>query len=582
MSCSRRSSPMMTQHDLIAPAPHQRTPRRPAWRARTTGHSEYSLGALYLEDRLEGMIGYDETRSARTWLPEEITMVRIIAESYARALEREQARTMLVQARDEAVRTAQLRAQFVANMSHEIRTPLTGIMAMLELMLETRLDALQQEFANEAFNSSSRLLSIINDILDFSKLEAGQIVLNVDPIDLKAIATEVKMTLAPQPKARATSIEVAIDPGTPYRVYGDATRIRQVLMNLAGNAVKFTQAGQVRILVDVARTLHENAYIRFTVHDTGIGIAPEHMERIFESFVQADSSTTRKYGGSGLGLSISKQLVELMGGTLEVESTLGKGSIFSFLLRLPVAQTTGVDQSCKTGFADLDVLLFDRNRTARYVLSQQLENWSCRVTQASEVNDLTTLAAQREQPFDLLFQRYHAASQQDIAIHELTSRLAQRVVYITDDTIGVDDSAVLHLTWPIDQSTLYNVLIQAAQTTRTAIWEAVDSPALPIPAARGRILLVDDSTVNSNLVQRALAGLHIQIDTAENGQQALERCEQTEYDLILMDIQMPVMDGMEATTRIRQSTSEWRNVPICGPDSQRDARAAGAISGNRY
>ncbi|NJL32831.1 MAG: GAF domain-containing protein [Chloroflexaceae bacterium] len=428
--------PLIVQYDLIAPHHIDELPEDLRYMLAQTEVQAVLWVPLHVADRLEGFVGYHETRRPRTWLPEEITMIRVIAESYARALEREQTSSVLVHARDEAIRTARLRSQFVANMSHEIRTPMTSIMAMLELLLETPLGGQQREFAAEAFKSTTQLLDIINDILDFSKLEAGQFVLHVDSIDVKAIATEVQMTLAPQVREKPIEFVLSIDPAIPYRLYGDATRIRQVLMNLAGNAVKFTPAGHVTIDISVARVFEEFAAIRFAVRDTGIGIAPEHLERIFESFVQVDSSTTRKYGGSGLGLSISKQLVELMGGTLQVESTLGVGSTFSFVLRLPIARATSSQTAPQADFSSLEVAIMDSSRTARYVLAQQLESWSCKVMQVYDVNELQTLAQQRTRPLDVLFLRYPTAHPDELN-GTLPPVVARQLVYITDGTVEV-------------------------------------------------------------------------------------------------------------------------------------------------
>lgn len=397
---------------------------------------------LYLNNRIEGFVGYDENRQARDWLPEEITLARILTESYARALEREQAALMLVQARDEAVRTAQLRAQFVANMSHELRTPMTGVLGMLELLLETELDDLQQEFAAEAFNSSSRLLEIINDILDFSRLEAGQVVLGAEPLDLRAIATEVKMTLAPQLKGKPVEIRLAIADDVPNRVHGDATRIRQVLMNLAGNAVKFTHEGRVIIGIDALRRVDAVCYLRFRVEDTGIGIPRSKVRQIFESFVQADGGTTRKYGGSGLGLSISRQLVGLMGGEIVVDSVPDAGSTFSFVLAMPVKR--GDDSRSADALDDRDV----------------------------------------------------------------------------------------------------------------------EPPPTRLSDLRGRLLIADDYSLNIDLVKRALIDTQIEIDSAENGQEVLNLLARKPFDLVLMDMQMPVLDGLEATRRIRESDTRYKDIPI--------------------
>ncbi|NJK79505.1 MAG: response regulator [Chloroflexaceae bacterium] len=553
--------PLIVQYDLIAPHHIDELPEDLRYMLAQTEVQAVLWVPLHVADRLEGFVGYHETRRPRTWLPEEITMIRVIAESYARALEREQTSSVLVHARDEAIRTARLRSQFVANMSHEIRTPMTSIMAMLELLLETPLGGQQREFAAEAFKSTTQLLDIINDILDFSKLEAGQFVLHVDSIDVKAIATEVQMTLAPQVREKPIEFVLSIDPAIPYRLYGDATRIRQVLMNLAGNAVKFTPAGHVTIDISVARVFEEFAAIRFAVHDTGIGIAPEHLERIFESFVQVDSSTTRKYGGSGLGLSISKQLVELMGGTLQVESMLGVGSTFSFVLRLPIARATSSQTAPQADFSSLEVAIMDSSRTARYVLAQQLESWSCKVMQVYDVNELQTLAQQRTRPLDVLFLRYPTAHPDELN-GTLPPVVARQLVYITDGTVEVQGHAALYLTWPIDQSILYNVLLQVMQQAPTEPREALEPLAAPTPTIRRRVLVADDYPANVSLVQGVLAKLAIEVDVATNGEEALKQLEQASYDLVLMDIQMPVMDGMETTRRIRQSNQPYRNVPI--------------------
>jgi signal transduction histidine kinase/CheY-like chemotaxis protein len=539
--------PMIAEHDLIAPNHINDLPDDLRGVLEPQEIQTVLWMPFYLNDRIEGFIGYDETRHARTWLPEEITMARIIAESYARSLEREQVAKMLIIARDEALRTAQLRSQFVANMSHEIRTPMTGILGMLELLLETELDELQQEFTHEAFASSSRLLNIINDILDFSKMEAGQIVLESTPIDLQAVATEVKMTLVPQLKDKPVAVHLHLDSDIPHRVHGDATRLRQVLMNLVGNAIKFTDEGQVTLSVQVVRQTDDVAYLRFEVQDTGIGIPEAKIQRIFESFIQADGSTTRKYGGSGLGLSISKQLVELMGGALTVESEIDVGSKFSFSLQMPVAQASHTQSVDTVGFADLDVLLFDNNRTARYVLAQQLENWGVQLTQVHHVDELES-----QQQFDLAFLRSHAVKTGTFS----PVALARQVVYITDGSVVPDEGRVC-LQWPINQSVLHNLLVQALHGHTLP-----EPQATPQSTVTGRILLADDHPINTDLVKRALADMNVHLDCVKNGQQVLDRLAEHTYDLVLMDVHMPVMDGIEATHRIRAGEATQSEIPI--------------------
>jgi len=544
--------PMMAEHDLIAPYHISELPEDLEGILEPQDIQTVLWVPFSRQGRIEGFIGYDETRSARSWLPEEITLARIIAKSYGHALEREQNTRMLIEARDEAIRMSQLRVQFVANMSHEIRTPLTGILGMIELLQETDLDEMQIEFATQALQSSNNLLTIINDILDFSKLQAGQVVLEANKISLREILTEVKMTLDPQVKNKDINIVLETDERLPHRVHGDATRIRQVLMNLAGNAVKFTEAGQVTLSVNVLKETDKNVQLHFSVQDTGIGITKDSIEHIFQSFVQADGSTTRKYGGSGLGLSITTQLVALMGGKVDVQSEPGVGSTFAFDLTLPVAQASGRQNADATIFDGMQVLLFDENRTTSYVFTQKLESWGVQVTQVYETDELEAAGAS---DYDLLFIRRPTGSEALLSDHILT-RYANRTIYVVDPNLMLKEDS-RHLHFPIDQSSLYNVLV-------SAVHEPAELPEIAQSQRNvlGRVLLADDNPVNSDLVKRALAGTHIQVVCVEDGHEVLAELEQTSFDLILMDIQMQVMNGVETTTRIRQADKPYCKIPI--------------------
>ncbi len=509
---------------------------------------------MYLNNRIEGFVGYDEVRSGRDWLPEEITMSRIITESYARALERKQSELMLVQARDEALRTAQVRSQFVANMSHEIRTPMTGIMGMLELLLETDLEDIQKEFASEAFNSSSRLLAIINKVLDFSKLDARQIILEFGQIDLSAIAHEVKLTLAPQVKDKDVEILVEVASDVPYRVHGDATRLRQVLMNLAGNAIKFTHAGHVIIGIEVLNRSNDLVHVRFSVKDTGIGLAEDKIDQIFESFVQADGTTTRKYGGTGLGLSISKQLVELMGGLIIVDSQEGEGSTFSFTLGLPIVKEHNLDKSDLNLFSDLTVVIIDPDQTARYVLAQQLENWGIDVVAVDDISSLSEFAPSK--PYDMIFLRCQKPISQTILSQQISQYKAQQIIPILDEGMIAQSQTERYLRWPFDVSSLYNIVIESTEPNEETE-NLIDTEPL-----KGRILVADDYRDNREIINGALSSMGVDVDFVTNGQEALDQLEKADYDLILMDIQMPIMGGVEATKHIRQSTASYQNIPI--------------------
>lgn len=508
---------------------------------------------FYLDGRMEGCIGCDENRCPRTWLPEEMTTIRIIAESYAHALERQRTQHSLMEARHATLRTARLRNQFIANISHEIRTPMTGIMGMLELLHDTPLTSEQREFIDEAHNSTYRLLNIINDILDFSELESGQVVLKPESIDLNAILTEIKMTLEPQFRARPVTLKTHITADVPPYVLGDANRLRQVLMNLTNNAMKFTHKGEVSVKITTSGITTNLAHVHFEVTDTGIGITPEHLKHIFESFVQADGSITRRYGGTGMGLAICKQLVEMMGGEIEVESTINAGSTFRFSLMMPVV--TDQNMIVERHFESLHALVIDSDKTARYVLSQQLQSWGVHVTEWDGAAPHSTYPQA-----DIVFLRccqFPTETLTEPIINLLQSQKPELIVRLMDHEplrdidMGI---AQVFLKRPIDLMELYQVLLDAYQMG--------EQPPQTSSKHKLRVLLAEDNPMNADIIVRTLSRTGIHVDTVQDGQTALDQLAKTTYDLVLMDIQMPVLSGTEATRRIRAAPAPYRNIPI--------------------
>lgn len=553
--------PLITQEGMIAPYHIRELPSDVFAILDSQGIQTVLILPFYVDGRMEGFVGFDEIRQARQWLPEEISTLRTIVEGYSRALERELAKTVLIEARDAALRSARLKSEFVSNMSHEIRTPMTGVIGMLELLGETELNEDQRSFVETASNSAHKLLHIINDILDFSKIESGRVVLNAETLDLSGILAGVRQTLLTVATKNDVRIQLKIADNVPKRVVGDSIRLNQVLLNLTSNAVKFTQHGEVNLSIEVISIVEDRVRLCFSVSDTGIGISPEQLPRIFDSFVQADGSVTRKYGGTGLGLAISKQLVELMGGTIEVQSTPKVGSTFSFTLTMPIT-TRKTPEDPLTRFIQLGVLVMDEERTGRYVLSQQLRAWGTQVYEAENLAMLEVLCLER--PMDVVFLRLKKTlNEQEDYVHGLRQRIPSLRFIIRlddrDESFDASESAFFaRLARPIRQSQLYDLLSTISDLTHP----------LPPPPEMNQsnnalsILVAEDNEANSRLIHNVLTPLGYVLRFVENGQQALEALSKQSYDLVLMDMQMPVMDGLQATRLIRANPHLYPQMPI--------------------
>ncbi|MDH5601218.1 MAG: response regulator, partial [Gammaproteobacteria bacterium] len=479
----------------------------------------------------------------------------------------------LYKVKEEAIKANEIKSEFLANMSHEIRTPMNGVMGMLHLVSETTLSAEQKEYIDTAETSAKTLLVILNDILDFSKIEAGKLELERTDFDLHdAIANTV---LLQSHCAFKKGIELAMDVDfdVPVMVKGDPTRLGQIISNLVGNAIKFTQQGEVVISVSVKNKTNEHTMLHFEITDTGIGISEEAQEKIFSSFSQEDGSTTRKFGGTGLGLTVSRQLSELMGGGIGVKSVINKGSTFWFEIRADVSELDSLGNKKDINLDGERILIVDDNATNRKILHKQLSLWGIEHELAENGKvALNKIESNKEYTCIILDMMMPVMDGLQVASKIKNNPATDPNIILLSSSSNLSVTEAIEekiietfLMKPVRSSILFNTIssLSYSRKNKESIDIKDDPENVKVKKYTGKkILVVEDNKINQKVISGVLSKFGIDITIANNGNEALIKLNKTPYDLIFMDCHMPVMDGYEATAEIRKNETNGKHINI--------------------
>jgi len=497
----------------------------------------------------------------------------------------EESQKELHQAKNQAEDASRAKSEFLANMSHEIRTPMNGVIGMTELLSRSVLSTQQREQLTLVQRSAESLMLLLNDILDFSKIEAGKLELEAIRFGLRDVLGDALQTLAMRASEKSLELACHVPPEVPDQLVGDPGRLRQVVINLVGNAIKFTPTGEVLVEVQLVGQIDGEVKLHIAVRDTGIGIEPEQLEQVFEEFSQADSSTTREYGGTGLGLAISRQLVDLMGGRIKVESELGKGSTFSFVADFVLGPQVRRLIEPEV-LRDLRVLVVDDNETNRIILQEMLESWHMRPTCAADAPEaLQVLAASTADPFGIALLDVMMPGMDGVQLtaqmREMADREALPILLLSsagwaEDIARCRELGIARsLIKPVKESDLLNSIVQALEDTALREEYSATERGLAPEDRRRRVLLAEDGLVNQKVAVSLLEERGHIITVVNNGKKAVEEVRRGGYELVLMDVQMPEMDGFAATAAVRAlEMAEGSYTPIV-------AMTAHAMKGDR-
>jgi PAS domain S-box-containing protein len=527
-------------------------------------------------------IDYYKTKAVMAWLID--------------VTENRQAEQELRLARDAAEASVRTKSEFLANMSHEIRTPMNAILGMANLALRTDLNPKQREYIEAAEQSARLLLRIINDILDFSKIEAGRMIMEYHEFSLNEVIDDLDALVAESANKKNLALSFELSKELPIRLMGDSVRLRQVLVNLVGNAIKFTSEGSIQVIIDIVEQDALSVLLRFSVQDSGIGIAPDQKRLLFQPFSQADTSTTRKYGGTGLGLAISKSIVTMMKGEIGCESEAGQGATFTFTARFGLPLETDI----LGDFSEIrtDALLLGDRHDSLSVIRNYLELLKCKVVAQCETqhNFEAFLDSNRMEEVDFIIFDFDELERNGLPMYKAfqEKNFAKTPLIVFSDHSGLDrllkedkiSNSINRIQKPIAVSDLFDILMQVTSQKKKVLIEAkkkthsygetrhsTTSFILPETIRGARILLAEDNRINQMVATEMLKMEGFRVDVAGNGRIALEMLQNNEYDLVLMDIQMPEMDGLEATKIIR-SDPRFKNIPIL-------AMTAHAMTGDR-